>query len=458
MLNFKQTISVLFIILFLLSFIKEINEIRYSSNEIPVYRVVIDPGHGGLSLLPRSRHGDRYDSISEKYLSNYYAGAKYRGIEERIFVYSIAEKVTDILNLTLTEKNFNSFKTVLKKFSTDEPDRIIIKTFLSRGKSIEKSCSRDCEDPNAEFRLYDYVDKYRKRKEGRISFINKLNPHLLVSLHCDLQAPVYYRGMNPVIVAPYSLMARGLDYLKGSEKGRDFFFKSLYRDWFPESVRRTGFKWFLKDTSVYFSGYPVGNNLKIQKNRFSGYRYNMVNWRYKDPEKWEITAVKHPQNTRYSDDIRRFNPEGDFWDREKSVYESYRRDGGIEGFGGDNLYACSEIIRYILFSLYLSGDDHKKQKPGKPYISVWSLPILVNAVTAYIELGYLKNKRDRYLFIKKQDEIAEGIAAGIYSLFSGLKPVEKNFQYLPKGKKLDLDKYDLNDGKSYFNIVSSIPE
>ena len=52
-------------------------------NLYPLYRVVIDPGHGGVNLSPRSLHGDRYDTISEKYLSKFVPGAKYRKYEEK---------------------------------------------------------------------------------------------------------------------------------------------------------------------------------------------------------------------------------------------------------------------------------------------------------------------------------------------------------------------------------------
>jgi hypothetical protein len=419
--------------------------------EFLTYRVVIDPGHGGFSLVPKIKHGDRYDSLSKKYLSNYSAGTNYGKFEERIITYSIAAKVKAILDLTSQDSSFRQFKEILKKFTDNNPERIIIQTNLSRGQLLEIS-DADSEDPNADYRLFDYVDKAGNRKPGRISFINTFKPHLVLSLHCDSQAPVFFRGINPVISAPYSLLHHGLNYLKGIEKDRKFFFKSSYADWFVESVNRTGYKWFLKDVSVYFTGFPVANDFKVG-DRFTGYIYNMVSWQYSDYLGWENTAKNHPKNTQYAVNPGDFVPIGKFWDREQSKFESYRREGGVEGFGGDNLYASSEIIRYILFSIYQSGNFYPGQKLGKPYISVWSLPILVNAITAYIELGYLKNKKDIYILTNKQDEIAEGIAAGIYSLFAGLKPNNKRFKDLPNGKRIDLSKYKLPSGQSYFDIV-----
>jgi hypothetical protein len=436
----------LFIISLLLLFTADINK-----TEFLCYRVVIDPGHGGFSMVPKIKHGDRYDSIAKKYLSNYSAGTNYGQLEERIITYNIANKVKNILDLTKEDNNFAKFKEILKKFTDDNSERIIIQTYLSREKSSDIS-DVNSDDPNAAFRLFDYIDKAGNKKAGRISLINSYKPHLVLSLHCDFQAPVYYRGINPVISAPNSLLYKGLNYLKGIEKDRKFFFKSSYADWFVESVDRTGYKWFLKDASVYFTGFPVGEDNKVN-NRFTGYIYNMVSWQYSDYPGWENTARSHPKNTQYAINPRDFVMQGKFWSREQSKYESYRRDGGIEGFGGDNLYASSEIIRYILFSIYRSGNFYPGLKLGKPYISVWSMPILVNAISAYIELGYLKNKRDRFLLTNKQDEIAEGIAAGIYSLFAGIKPNSMRFKDLPNGKRIDLSKYKLPSGQSYFDAV-----
>ena len=420
-------------------------------HEFPIYRVVLDPGHGGFSLYPKIKHGDRYDSISKTYLSYYAAGTAYGNIEEQELTCSIASKVKEILDLTLQDSSFVKFSEIVKNITGETPERIIIRANLSREKSVDIETIKS-DDPNADYRLYDFVDNKGSEIPGRISIINSFKPQLVVSLHCDYQAPLFFRGINPVIAAPYSLLHTGLNYLKGVEKKRDYFFKSSYADWFTESVRRTGYKWFLKDVSAYFTGFSVSNKLKV-KDDFSGYIYNMVSWRYKDGTGWENIAKDHPQNTQYADNPGDFIPKGKFWEREQSKYESFRREGGTEGFGGDNLYASSEIIRYILLSFKNSDSLYPGQKLGKPYISVWSLPILVNAVSAYIELGYLKNRRDRYVLVNKQEEIAEGIATGIYSLFAGIKMKNVHFENLPYGKRIDLEKYKLPSGKSYFDMV-----
>jgi hypothetical protein len=444
--NPNKLLLIVFIILIFLFFSTDVNK-----PEFLTYRIVIDPGHGGFSLVPKIKHGDRYDLLSKKYLSNYAAGTTYGNLEERIITYNIANKVKDILDYTLHDNSFGKFREIIKKFTDDNCERIIIQTNLSREKSLDIGAVNS-EDPNAEYRLFDYFNKVGDRKPGRISSINSNKPHLVLSLHCDSQAPVFYRGINPVISAPYSILHKGLNYLKGDENNRNFFYKSPYADWFVESVNRTGYKWFLKDVSVYFTGFPVADNNKAEE-RFTGYLYNMVSWQYSDYPGWEKKANHHPKNSQYAINPKDFVVQGKFWDREQSKYESYRRDGGIEGFGGDNLYASSEIIRYILYSIYQSGNYYPGQKLGKPYVSVWSLPILVNAITAYIELGYLRNAKDRFILNNKQNEIAEGIAVGIYSLFAGIKPKNIKLKDLPKGKRIDLSKYKLPSGQSYFDIV-----
>ncbi len=421
--------------------------------EFPIFRVVLDPGHGGLYFTNRKQHGDRFDTLTGKYLQDYKDGCSYRKLEEHAIAYSIARKVKNILDLASPGGDFSKFSGILKRFTDDNPGRVFILSKLSREDSRNRQKLFKRNDSNAQFRLFDYPDKYGNLAPGRISKINSFKPHLVVSLHLDTRPPVYYRGINPVIVAPFSRLLNGLLYKQGKIKKNNFFYRNPYSNWYVESVKRTEFSWFLKDASVYFTGYPINKSGKIIQKDFMGYNYNMVSWAYKDPEGWEKIALKHPKKTRYANTHKEFSASGTFWDRERSKFEKYRRDGGEEGFGGDNLYASTEIIRYILFSLDLNGIRHKRQKLGNPYISTWALPLLVNAIAAYIELGYLALKRDRYLLTKKQDEIAEGIAAGIYSLLAGLKPKSQQFKYLPRGKRVDLKKYLVTPEKNYFEIV-----
>ena len=421
--------------------------------EFPTFRVVIDPGHGGICLMPMSKHGDRYDSISGTFLDNFKDGAAYRGHKEHLIVYQIAKKVEQYLKLCAPGGDNKRFFKILNRYSEEKPRRINIITFMSRNESVSNSKAELLEDPNEDYRLFDFPNKNGTIQKGRISKINEFKPHLVVSLHMATRAPREYKGMNSVIVAPYRVLKSGLSYLKGTRSKNDKIDKVIIDNWFCESTRRGNFDWFLSDVSLYFTGYPLNRNLTV-KNMFKGYRYNMVTWDYKDYYGWEYIARNHPVNTNYAKNYKKFISGGKFWKRESSKYEGYRRDGGPEGFGGDNAYASNEIIRYMLYTLHKNKINHPNQKVGKSYINVWIVPLHVNAISCFIELGYLSRRRDRYLLTKKQDELAQGIAVGIYSLFSGIRVNKRDFKYNPKGKRIDLEKYKVTNDKTYFDIVT----
>ncbi len=429
--------------------------VSFSESEFTTYRVVLDPGHGGLPLKPKSVHGDRYDSLSRDYLDLFRFGAKYRDLEERVIVYEIAKKAEQILLNCAPGGDFSRFAAILEKYTSTMPVRIQIITVMSREESLKEGDAENMKDPNANYRMFDFPSRAGFMKKGRISKINEQKPHLVLSLHCARAAPREYRGMNPVLAAPHSLLHDGLKYLRGEIKSRGFFYNSGYNDWFCESTSRSEFEWFLSDTSLYFTGYPLNRDHAIKLDNFRGYRYNMVSWKYRDFPGWIYLARNHYHGTRYSRNYFDFQPSGRFWKREMSKYEEYRRNGGYEGFGGDNAYASYEIIRYILYSLHLTGNDHKSQVPGKGYVNIWIMPMHLNAINPFIELGYFLRKRDRFLLTKRQEKIAEGIAVGIYSLLAGLeiKKSEK-FKYTPRGKRIDLEKYTISGDKSYFDLVN----
>ncbi len=421
--------------------------------EFQQFRLVLDPGHGGVCKRPQNKYGDRFDTISGRYLYSFREGASYGPYHEHLLMYEIAEKVFRHLKNLSQDGNFSEFAEILKKYSDPPFKKIYITTMMSRGNSLTKKEAVELDDPNRGYRLFDSYDEKGGLIKGRLSKINDFRPHLVVSLHCATNGPGEYKGMSAVIVPPISFMKKGLEYLKNERKDKSFFYKSGFRDWFCESAKRTPFGWFLSDTSMYYTAFPLKKNENPDKDAFRGYRYNMVSWAYKDRKYWEMRAKYHRKNTNYSSDYNNFRPYGKFWDRERSIYETFRRGGGPEGFGGDNLYASNELIRYMMYSLKKNRVFYRDSKPGRPYTSVWILPMHVNAVNAFIELGYLARRRDRYHLVKKQNELAEGIAVGIYSLFTGLELRKAGMDEPPLGKRIDLEKYRTDDEESYFDKV-----
>ena len=105
--------------------------------------------------------------------------------------------------------------------------------------------------------------------------------------------------------------------------------------------------------------------MSVNFEKFKGYRYNMITWAYSDGLFWEDVAKYHMPGTKYSKSYLDFEPIGKFWEREKNKNEAYRRNGGQEGFGGDNAYASYEIVRYILYSLNLKSKRFRRKKEGK---------------------------------------------------------------------------------------------
>lgn len=421
----------------------------------PMYRVVIDPGHGGINVRPSEKYGDKYDLISGKFLDVFKEGAAYRNVEENIIMFQIGAKVRNLLALTETEEGFCEFRKIVAKHVNGEIPRIIIHTKLSR---IDSKPRRDLEklaDPNADYRLFDFPSSDGKILPGRISTINAFKPHLVVSLHCAKSTSRGNIGMNAVICPPYSLFEKGMSYLKGEHRDRNFFLKSGYSNWFEESSRpkRSLFQWFLSDTSVYYLSYHLDRKNRVETGRFTGYRYNMVSWKYADQKEWEDEARKHETGSQYASSLSGFNPVGPFWDRERSKYEEYRRGGGPEGYGGDNAYASMEIIRFALASINRAGYRHRDLRVADPYISIWSVPLFVNAVSAYIELGYIRMPSYRHVLTKMQDPVAEGIAVGVYSLLAGTKTKPMPGKNTPRGKSIDLDKYRIDDNETYFDSV-----
>ena len=316
------------------------------------HTVVLDPGHGGCNIQPFSIYGDKYDVLSGKYTDSYRPGAFYNGLWENEETYKIALLVEEYLKLTLDPNKHLQFKSILKKYTTANISHITpIKVYFSREPGYASQYENIKKDPNAPYRLYDYPDIITQEyKKGTISRINNIQPELTVTIHLTRGKINRSGAMNAVITPGYKTYNLALDYAKNKNKQkliRQNFLQSKYQNWFLTSGR-TPFESFLIDACIYFTGSSCdkyGNHTPTDE--FYGYRYNMFSWSYKDPINWTDTAQKHPNNSQYSKSLSQFIPQGAYWQREKSIKEHWKREDGIEGFGGDNLYAAHEILRYI---------------------------------------------------------------------------------------------------------------
>jgi len=132
-----------------------INCLNLNAEDIRIYRVVVDPGHGGA---PKKSNDDKWDPITKQYLDVYNTGMRYKNYYEDVIVLQIAKKLYQILKLTETEDGWKKFENILKQFSSQEKfQRIIIKSYLSRTTNWqERGLPPEHKNINDPYRLFDY--------------------------------------------------------------------------------------------------------------------------------------------------------------------------------------------------------------------------------------------------------------------------------------------------------------
>ncbi|RME93701.1 MAG: N-acetylmuramoyl-L-alanine amidase [Candidatus Hydrogenedentota bacterium] len=421
------------------------------SKSIFAFTVVLDPGHGGRYISPKSVYGDKYDPLLHRYTDKFRPGAYYDGMWENEEVYEIAKLTKKILEDTQTLAGRRRFYRLLRKYGYPKRRNFRpIKVFLSRENSWHTRYMDIRDDVNAPYRLYDYPDIHTgQMQHGTVSRIHRFKPELVVTLHLTRGKPNSYGAMNAVITPSYYTYKKAIEYVRSSRKKRKTirkkFMRSKWGDWFKTGKGRDSFEWFLCDAWIYFTGYwSTKSGLQPMKEKYRGYRHNMFDWAYKDPPGWEKSARKHRPYTQYSDHLRTFVPRGKFWQREKSKYERWRREKGYEGYGGDNLYASHELLRYVRKALLRHKVDTPKTLPEirQPYISTWTVPTFVNAVSAYLELAYIDIPKDHQRILNYKHVYAEALAVGIYSLYYGIKQPKRNRKKnLPWGWAIHFAKY-----------------
>ncbi len=449
--NFPRFILYFFLISFLSS-----TQASYA----PKYKIIIDLGHGGFNQMPFEQFGDKYDTISGKYLEKYKQGASHKDRHERVIVLDLAKELKKILDLTLTESGFKEFQKIARKFTKSEIHPIQLESLMSRTDDYSMLSLKEGEDLNVKYRLYDFPDKKSgKMQMGRISWINSQKPHLVVSIHLNPSYPGHAGGMAAVIAPPYAVFQK-LRMISNGQVPESKFLKSSYSNWMQFIGHWSHLENATADAWIYFHGYwSDRSGKKTDKSKFSGYRQNMITWKYRDPIGWEELAKlggKGPYSKNHSDFVAR----GLFWNRERGQGEKWRRSGGNEGYGGDNLYASNELLRFVQYGLVTGFKDEKGKSPKlgpiqPPYISTYSLPTYTNAICAFLEIGYIDNDRDMKYIQGYSKLVAESLAVGIYSLFRGVKPLKKKgLPYIPLGKKIGFEKYEKIDNQNYFKIVS----
>jgi N-acetylmuramoyl-L-alanine amidase len=412
----------------------------------PTYIVVVDPGHGGVAKDPVKENGDKYDTITQSYLEAYKQGTEHGSHTEREIVLGLAKEVDRVLKLTETDEGFEKFTEYLKKFSNAKNfSRIILKSHLTRTSSFDHDTPSD--DPNAPYRLYDFPNpKTSERVKGRLSFINSLKPQLVLSLHLNPAGKGQAGGMAAVLTPGYATFKLLKDISEGKKKPKSFQ-NSPWSDWLVFAGGWSKMENAMTDAWIYLHGYwAEKSGRKADLTKFEGYRQNMVTWRYADKRGWE-TGAKANSTGPYAKSHASFQADGAFWEREMGKKEIWRREGGREGYGGDNYYATKELMRFVQYGVREQLKSKKGEYPElgpiqKPYISTYSLPTYTNAICAFIEIGYINRKRDIKMLTENKKETAVSLAVGIYSLFAGLElKKHANMPIIPKGKPVNWERY-----------------
>lgn len=422
---------------------------------IAAYRVVFDPGHGGRDLIPHTLYGDKFDRRLGVYLDKFREGARHKGVWEFEVMYDIAARAKAILDKTATEAGRAEFRKILKKYGKPKHEIEQIEAFISRPAGYIENYFENRNDPNAPFRLYDYPNqKTGAIEHGTISRINELEPELVITLHLTHTQAPKQGGMATVITPGYKTYETALKYVRADGDGRralrSRFAGSPWANWFISDDKFTTYPSFMADAFIYYIGFWSKNDgIRTDYNRFRGYRHNLVDWSYADSDNI-IESLYGQKGERYATTLAAFEPKGKFWEREKGEAEAWRREGGIEGFGGDNHYAGMEVLRFARKAFVVNGFDSVSSAPKilKPYMSTWAVPTYVNAVAAFVEIAHTTSKRDHLRMAKHRRIYAEGIAVAAYSLLYGMSDVG-----MAKGKKLQIERYENMTGGNYFKRV-----
>ncbi|MGV3664935.1 MAG: N-acetylmuramoyl-L-alanine amidase, partial [Leptospira bouyouniensis] len=227
----------------------------------PNFRIVIDPGHGGVAKDPKTQHGDKYDSVTQTYLETYKQGTEHGSITERKVVLDLAKEVHKILKLTETEQGWKEFEAYLKLFSKkNEFTRVRFLSHLTRETSFDDDPASD--DPNAPYRLYDFPDpKTSVRKKGRLSKINEIKPHLVLSLHLNPASKGQKGGMAAVLTPGYKTFSL-LKKISNKEKSPNGFLNGPWSDWLVFQSGWSKLENATADAWIYFHGYWSKKNGK----------------------------------------------------------------------------------------------------------------------------------------------------------------------------------------------------
>jgi len=449
-----------------------LGELEPPATVVPTVRIVLDPGHGGRPERCSDHGGAHWDPYTKRFLNFYRFGAsrrwKGRTWTEHELMLMLARKIRKRLDLTRQPSTRPAFAALVRRVTgSDEPvPAVDVETLLTRDNSHLDHPERGKPNVNRFFRLFDspesfpYVDG-AALYPGRLSKTAVLQPRMVVCLHVNGSATSSMRGFHALYVPGWEHFEQVRRTILAREGFNALTKTPVYRTWFKHDAGRSRLQWMFNDTWTYFTGYgcnPDGGT--VQTSTDVGVRYDDLQWAYRSP----VRAAERTTSLTGPFD-------GPFWQRERSTFEQRRRAGGLEGYGGDNLYAGHELIRFMSLALWRdlqqgSSDEREGAtvrgylgRIHRPTAADWAVPLFSNAVTPFLELGYLSNDGDFRLLREKLDVVADGLAVGIHSLLVGTRSraPTKDFDRMPRGAPIAWSEYGPPSGPDYFRQVTTAP-
>lgn len=472
------------------------------------FKVLLDPGHGGRGEPRGPTTGDNWDPAVGEFLTGYLNGGS-RTVNritytEHEIVLSLGKRVKLWLDKTADDRKWPEFEALVRRYQDMQKmpvRRIRVDCRVTR--EFAYTDHPDAANPNVNkhFRLFDGPDTLPAQAStpvfpGRLSRINAVGADLMVGLHVNDSIHANLRGSTALFVPPYAVFDQFREVLLGQRKWDEIHNSPYHRHWSfskPPGSRRAE---MLEDIQRYFLDGTAGTAGSDANALKRVGRADRTQWRYRaDP-----AVVRTDLSARF---------QGPFWEREQSEFEKYRRAGGPEEIGGDNLYGGQELVRFVRHALW--KDFLKKPGPlpfpaqssrsrpvvdpdspppaqvssgagarggaavaaplstsyglpfppdaylgrhAPPLCSDWLISLYTNSVAAYLEVAYLSNPADLWLLDNKLDVIAEGLAVGVYSLLSGLKVKDLPGLPSPRGAPVDWDRYYTTPwGRSWFDMA-----
>jgi N-acetylmuramoyl-L-alanine amidase len=484
------------------------------------YRIVLDPGHGGRGERRSATGGDGWDPVTGEFLISYMNGGSRlaHGITyaEHEIALALGRRIKLWLDRTADEATWPAFEALVRRYQEHAKStvkRVDLRCVLTREHSYLDHPDAASPDVNKHFRLFDSPDTLPAAPgipmfPGRLSRAAALAGDLFVSLHVNDSVNGSLRGPTALFVPPFEFYDSIRQMVTGARPWVDLRPSPYFTYWSAVRHPRNRRDEIADDATRYFlegsgSGSGSAAATAVAAGRRPMGRHNRIQWAYRDPRPPEQVALAGPFA-------------GAFWDRERGKHEAFRRSGGPEEVGGDNLFAGQQLIRFMRHALWRDfmargrdalpavmrplfearnrdrernrererdRDPEPSRAPGRgdagagaaappapvpmmptadvylgrhapPLCSDWLVALYSNSVVAYLEVAYLSNPADLWLLDNRLDLMAEGIAVGIYSLFAGLKVKDLPGLPPPRGTRLEWEKYaDLPGGRTYPEIA-----